>query len=135
MKIGTLVPIAEECCVYVTKGNRIQFTGEVRCPRKGEWFISGAIAEGYLAVNDLSVKHHIGKLVTVKVTTTIVEEVIYDQAKLFKQHQITAKKYMGDDEYCWAVFVAGRPIMTGLTRSEVPHYKHEVLCRQIEKTK
>ncbi len=38
-------------------------TGEKRCPRKGEWFLSGAIIEGYLAVNDLSTVYHIAKLV------------------------------------------------------------------------
>jgi len=38
-------------------------TGERRAPRKGEWFISGAIPEAYYAVNDLSQVYPIAKLV------------------------------------------------------------------------
>jgi len=52
----------------------------------------------------------------------------------FKKRGITAKKYMGDDEYSWAIFVNNRPIMTGLTRSEVPYYKRQVLNHIIDKS-
>lgn len=38
-------------------------TGEERCPKKGEWFVSGAIPEAYRAPNDLSQEYHIAKLV------------------------------------------------------------------------
>ena len=41
--------------------------------------------------------------------------------------KITAKKYEGDDSASWAVFLNGRPVMTGLTKSEVPYYKKQVL--------
>jgi hypothetical protein len=37
--------------------------------------------------------------------------------------KITAKKYEGNDSYSWAVFVDRRPVYTGLTKREVPHYK------------
>lgn len=44
---------------------------------------------------------------------------------------ITAKKYMGDDKSSWAIFVDGRPVVTGLTRSEVPYWKRRV-ARDLE---
>jgi len=53
---------------YPVAGNRrrkVQWTGEKRCPRKGEWFLSGAIIEGYKATNDLSTVYHIAREVTV----------------------------------------------------------------------
>jgi len=37
--------------------------------------------------------------------------------------RITARKYLGDDASSWAVFIDGRPFVTGLTRSEVAYYK------------
>ena len=37
--------------------------------------------------------------------------------------KITARKYLGDDKYSWAVFRDGRPVVTGLTRREVAYYK------------
>jgi hypothetical protein len=48
-------------------------TGEFRCPKKGEWYLSGAVIEAYKAPNDLSSEYHIAKLVHVKQVTTIVE--------------------------------------------------------------
>lgn len=45
------------------------------------------------------------------------------------KHKITARKYQGDDSYSWAVFVDGRPMMTGLTKSEVPYYKGQLDVR------
>lgn len=43
-----------------------------------------------------------------------------------KKLGITAKKYGGDDEYSWAVFLKGRPQMTGLSKSEVDYYKRQI---------
>ncbi len=40
--------------------------------------------------------------------------------------KITARKYQGDDLYSWAVFVNDRPVITGLSRSEVPYYKAQI---------
>jgi len=37
--------------------------------------------------------------------------------------KITARKHMGDDLYSWAVFVDGRPRVTGLSKREVPYWK------------
>ena len=51
------------------------WTGEKRCPRKGEWYLSGAYIETYLAKNDLSTPYHIARLVRTKTktVTSIVE--------------------------------------------------------------
>lgn len=38
-------------------------TGEKRAPRRGEWYLSGAVVEGYRAPKDLSTPYHIAKLV------------------------------------------------------------------------
>ncbi len=54
---------------------------------------------------------------------------------LFKEHRITSRKYMGDDEYSWAVFVAGRPMMTGLSKPEVLYYKRQLLQFILDKKK
>lgn len=40
--------------------------------------------------------------------------------------KITARKYMGDDAYSWAVFVDGRVTVSGLSRSQVPYYKKQI---------
>lgn len=47
-------------------------TGEMRLPRKGEWFLSGAEVEAYKAHNDLTTKYHIARLVKVETVTRIV---------------------------------------------------------------
>jgi hypothetical protein len=47
---------------------------------------------------------------------------------------VTARKYEGDDEYSWAVFIDGRPRVTGLNRSIVPHYRkqaHEIVAKKM----
>jgi hypothetical protein len=41
-------------------------TGEYRPPRAGEWYVSGAIPEGYRAPNDLTMPHAIARLVRVR---------------------------------------------------------------------
>jgi len=40
-----------------------------------------------------------------------------------KKNRVTARKYMGDDMYSWAIFIDGRPFVTGLSRTEIPYYK------------
>jgi len=50
-----------------------KWTGEKRCPKKGEWYLSGSYVEAYLAPNDLTTEYHIAVLVKTKtetVTTT-----------------------------------------------------------------
>lgn len=44
-------------------GVRAMATGEKRVPRKGEWYLSGAIIEAYRAANDLSCDFYIARLV------------------------------------------------------------------------
>jgi len=49
----------------------VQWQGERRSPRKGEWYISGAIPVAYLAPNDFSTPYLIGVLVKARFTTTV----------------------------------------------------------------
>jgi hypothetical protein len=44
------------------------------------------------------------------------------------EKRVTVKKYGGDDKYSWAVFIDGKPWVTGLSRSEVPYYKKNALA-------
>ena len=53
---------------YVANPNkRAVRTGEQRPPKKGEWYLSGAIPEAYQAPNDLSSPFHILRLVNVRI--------------------------------------------------------------------
>jgi hypothetical protein len=51
-------------------------TGEKRMPKKGEWYLSGAVVEAYRAPNDLNTEFHIAKLVNTKTETTVVTTII-----------------------------------------------------------
>lgn len=51
-------------------------TGEFRPPKRGEWYLSGAIPAAYKAPNDLSSPYHILKLVRVERTTVVTEKVL-----------------------------------------------------------
>lgn len=42
---------------------RVKATGEFRPPKQGEWYLSGAVVEGYQAKGDLLTSYYIGKLV------------------------------------------------------------------------
>ena len=44
---------------------------------------------------------------------------------MMKKPKITARKWMGDDAYSWAVFVEGnpKPAFCGLGKREIPYYK------------
>jgi hypothetical protein len=55
----------------------------------------------------------------------------YTPAELRKKG-ITARKYMGDDRYSWAVFVHNRPVVTGLGRSEVDYHR-QIIARLSDK--
>jgi hypothetical protein len=50
-------------------------TGEKRPPKKGEWYLSGAIVEAYRAPNDFlpNMIYHIARLVKTETRTVIVE--------------------------------------------------------------
>ncbi len=54
---------------FVTSPVKAVWTGEKRCPKKGEWYLSGAIVEAYRAPNDLSSQFHIAKLVKTETKT------------------------------------------------------------------
>jgi len=43
--------------------------------------------------------------------------------------RVTAKKYGGNDNLSWAVFVDGKPMVTGLSADEVPYYKKQALSK------
>lgn len=47
-------------------GYRVKWTGEIREPKAGEWYLSGAIIEGYRAKFDLHYRYPIGKLIRVR---------------------------------------------------------------------
>ena len=67
MKKGMFFNVADDMIsLFPPNRFKIESTGEYRQPMKGEWYISGAIPEGYKALNDLSVCHQIGRLVEVK---------------------------------------------------------------------
>lgn len=46
-------------------------TGEKRPPKKGEWYLSGAIAEAWRAPNDLTTPYHLARLVRIQRITTV----------------------------------------------------------------
>lgn len=50
-----------------------RMTGKKRCPKRGEWFLSGAIIEAYRAPNDLNQQYHIAELVIVEKTIVVRE--------------------------------------------------------------
>ena len=45
-------------------------TGEFRCPRKGEWYLSGAIVCAYKAGGNFTSKYHIARLVARRLVVT-----------------------------------------------------------------
>ena len=47
--------------------------------------------------------------------------------------RVSARKYMGDDRGSWAVFIDGRPFVTGLTQPEVNYYKKQAYKKLQEK--
>lgn len=51
----------------------VSLTGEYRRPRKGEWYVSGAIPEAYRALHDLSEEHRIARLIHVAPLSITVE--------------------------------------------------------------
>lgn len=61
---------------FPARGVHAQWTGEKRCPKKGEWYLSGSIIEAYCAPNDLSTPFHIAKLVRTQTRTVTITEII-----------------------------------------------------------
>lgn len=54
-------------------------TGDFYPPRKGEWYLSGAIVEAYRAPNDLSTPYHIARIVETE-RVTIIRDVKHKQS-------------------------------------------------------
>lgn len=73
LKRGTPYPLADwyPRCIPVSERRNVKavWNGEKRKPRKGEWYLSGAIIEAYLAPSDLDCQLPIAELVTVKTET------------------------------------------------------------------
>lgn len=64
-------PTAEECkALGGTYFLRVETTGEFRCPKQGEWYVSGAVVEGYRAPANLGIEFHIARLVGIRTKTT-----------------------------------------------------------------
>lgn len=53
---------------------------------------------------------------------------ILNARKKVTHRRVTARKHMGDDAGSWAVFLDGRPVVTGLNKSEVSYYKRQVIA-------
>ena len=72
--LNTLYPVADR--VPNARNVHAKRTGEFRCPKKGEWYLSGAIIEAYHAPNDLTTEYHIAVLVKTKTETktTVTED-------------------------------------------------------------
>lgn len=62
-----LAPTVQTGGAYSLHGRvRARWTGEKRAPKKGEWYLSGAVIEAYRAPNDLTTAYHIAELVDTK---------------------------------------------------------------------
>jgi len=59
IKREKLYPLAERQFLK----QKAKLTGEKRCPKKGEWYLSGAIPAAYQAPNDLSTEYCLCELV------------------------------------------------------------------------
>jgi hypothetical protein len=66
LKQGIVFPLSSDALLesaythtFLYEGYWVLTTGEFREPKKGDWFISGAIPEGYQAMNDLPQKYDI----------------------------------------------------------------------------
>ena len=61
LDLGRTYPLANP---FALGGRRRAMpTGEFRKPKKGEWYLSGAIVEVYQAPNNLTIEFYIAKLV------------------------------------------------------------------------
>ena len=75
INVDALYPLGERPTVEIQRlGNtlRARWTGEKRLPRKGEWFLSGAIIEAYQAKCDMTTPFHIARLVRARQVWTEV---------------------------------------------------------------
>lgn len=72
--VGSPAMSVDEKMKFERQNVRAVPTGEFRCPRKGEWYLSGAIVCAYRAGGNFTSKYHIARLVAVRrvVTETYV---------------------------------------------------------------
>jgi len=63
---GPSPTLGTEATIGPTTYIRAVKTGEKRTPRQGEWYLSGAIPNAYIAHNDLTIVYHILRLVIVE---------------------------------------------------------------------
>jgi hypothetical protein len=64
-----------------TKPLYFKWNGEFRAPRKGEWYISGAVPQVYQAFNDLGTKFYIAIEVPAPQKTVVVDGFTYRLAQ------------------------------------------------------
>ena len=57
------------------KDIRFERTKDFRCPKKGEWYLSGAILEAWKAPSDLSMQFWILKRVAVRLVPAYYEKI------------------------------------------------------------
>lgn len=78
MKTGQLFPIANFWFTLPglskeeNRNLRARYAGEYRAPKKGEWFLSGAIVEAYRASVDMNTAYHIAELVVAEPAKPVV---------------------------------------------------------------
>lgn len=48
--------------------------------------------------------------------------------------RVSVGKYLGDDAYSWAVFVDGRPVATGCSRSEASYHRRHIERRLLSES-
>lgn len=72
--IDKAIPYAPTCDVYPANVKAV-WTGEVRPPKAGEWFLSGSVVEAYKASTDAAtMSYHIARLVKVtKIEINVIE--------------------------------------------------------------
>lgn len=58
-------------------GIRAEWTGEFRPPKKGEWYLSGALIEAYQARTNMADPYHIARIVRIeKIVSYRVKKVL-----------------------------------------------------------
>jgi hypothetical protein len=59
LRRGARYPLADEC----PQACKAVWSGEMRPPRAGEWYLSGAVIEAYQAKGDMNTPYPIARLV------------------------------------------------------------------------
>ena len=57
--LGSIGPLARARAERLQTPEYLERTGEFRAPKKGEYYLSGAIPQAYRALNDLTQVYHI----------------------------------------------------------------------------